>query len=231
MGGREIWPLAIVFGLVFSAEFLILFTAIDLTTVSRSSIFFYAMPIWMAIGAHLFLPGDRLTSQKIAGLVLAMTGVALAMAYRDGGQGSILGDMLALAGGMAWAAIGLLAKGTRLNQLGPDAQLMWQVAISAPVLMLLAPLFGPLIREVAVLHIAALAFQIIAVVTFGFVLWFWLLSIYPGSGVASFSFLAPVFGVFLGWALLGEEVGPGLIAALSLVCVGIVLINKPARRR
>jgi drug/metabolite transporter (DMT)-like permease len=56
-----------------------------------------------------------------------------------------------------------------------------------------------------------------------------MLSIYPGSGVASFGFLAPVFGVFLGWALLGEDVGMTLIAALVLVALGIVLINRPGR--
>jgi drug/metabolite transporter (DMT)-like permease len=69
-------------------------------------------------------------------------------------------------------------------------------------------------------------FQIFAVASFGFLLWFWLLKIYPASGVASFSFLSPVFSVALGWLLLNEDVGPELWAALALVAGGIFLINK-----
>ncbi|MDP5360438.1 MAG: DMT family transporter, partial [Paracoccaceae bacterium] len=81
------------------------------------------------------------------------------------------------------------------------------------------------------IHIAGLLFQIVVVVSAGFIFWLWLLSIYPASGVASFSFLSPVLTVGLGWLLLGEEVGPTLIEALILVAIGILLINRPPRSR
>jgi drug/metabolite transporter (DMT)-like permease len=68
----------------------------------------------------------------------------------------------------------------------------------------------------------------VAVVSAGFLFWFWLLTIYPASSVASFAFLSPIFGVGLGWLLLGEPVGPGILVALVLVCAGLVLINRPA---
>ena len=98
--------------------------------------------------------------------------------------------------------------------------------------LLLAPAFGPLIRDLQPVHFAGLFFQVVIVVTAGFILWLWLLSIYPASGVASFSFLTPVFGLTLGWLLLGEPIGPGILGAASLVCVGIVLINRrPAALR
>jgi drug/metabolite transporter (DMT)-like permease len=103
------------------------------------------------------------------------------------------------------------------------------VAVSGPILLLLAPLLGDLIRDVQPIHIAGLVFQIFAVASFGFLLWFWLLKIYPASGVASFSFLSPIFSVALGWLLLNEDVGPELWVALALVAGGIFLINrKPA---
>ncbi len=47
--------------------------------------------------------------------------------------------------------------------------------------------------------------------------------------MASFSFLTPVFALFLGWALLGETVGPVILACAGLVAVGLVLINSPGR--
>ena len=108
-------------------------------------------------------------------------------------------------------------------------QLFWQVLVSGPVLIVASLFFGDLIRDLQPIHIAGLIFQIVVVVTAGFVFWLWLLSIYPASGVASFSFLSPVLAVFLGWLLLGEEVGSSLIVALVLVAIGIVLINRPSK--
>jgi drug/metabolite transporter (DMT)-like permease len=32
----------------------------------------------------------------------------------------------------------------------------------------------------------------------------------------------------LGWALLGEDIGPSILIAGALVAIGIILINRPA---
>ena len=216
-------------GLFFTGEFFLLFTALDHTTVSRSVIMLYSMPIWMAIGAHLFIPGETITARKALGLGLAMAGVVLAMADRGAtGQVSLLGDLCALGAAICWAALALVAKATDLKRARPEVQIWWQVLVSAVILLAIAPFFGPLIRDLQPLHIAGLLFQIIIVVSAAFVIWFWLLSVYPASGVASFSFVTPVFGVGLGWLLLGDPVGPRLILALGLVACGIVLINSTA---
>ena len=76
-----------------------------------------------------------------------------------------------------------------------------------------------------------MGFQIVVVASLGFMFWFWLLKRYPAAGVASFGFLAPIFGVAFGWLFLGEVVGPMLLIALVLVCVGLILINRPVTAR
>jgi drug/metabolite transporter (DMT)-like permease len=213
-------------GLFFTGEFFLLFTALDHTTVSRSVIMLYSMPIWMALGAHLLIPGERLTGRKALGLTVAMAGVVLAMSDRAAtGQASLYGDLCALGAAICWASLALVAKATDLKLAKPEVQIFWQVLVSAVILLAIAAFFGPFIRDLVPLHLLGLAFQIIVVVSGAFVFWFWLLSVYPASGVASFSFVTPVFGVGLGWLLLGDPVGPRLIAALVLVAVGIVLIN------
>lgn len=219
-------------GLVFAAEFVGLFIALDLTTVTRTSVILYSMPVWMTLAAHFLLPGERITGRKATGLVMAFTGVAWAILDRGGGDGraSLTGDLCALAAAWSWAGIALIARGTRLRDSRAEVQLFWQVLVSTPVLLVAAPLFGPLIRDLQAVHIAGLFFQGIFVVSAGFMFWLWLLSIYPAAGVASFSFLTPVFGVAFGWALLGEHVGLPLLGAALLVAAGIVLINRPARR-
>ncbi|UOA27074.1 DMT family transporter [Pseudosulfitobacter sp. DSM 107133] len=213
-------------GVLFSVEFLCLFIALDLTTVGRVSIIFYSMPVWLALAAHVLLPAERLSVVRVIGMVLAMAGVALALLDRSNGQASLVGDLLALAAALCWAGIALCVRVTPLTRVPPEQQLLWQLIISAPVLLLAAPFFGDLMRDVLPIHMWGLTFQIFAVASFGYLSWFWLLTVYPASSVASFSFLSPVFAVILGWLLLGEHAGWTIWAALLLVAAGIYLINR-----
>ena len=56
--------------------------------------------------------------------------------------------------------------------------------------------------------------------------WFWLVRHYPAPRLASFTFLAPLFGVAAGGLLLAEPMSPGLLVALALVATGIWLVNR-----
>jgi drug/metabolite transporter (DMT)-like permease len=217
---------AIISGLLFAIEFMCLFTALDFTSVSRTSIIFYSMPVWLALSAHFLLPGERLSGLRVVGLGLAMGGVVLALLDRSSGQVSLLGDALALVAAICWAGIALCVRVTPLANVPPAQQLIWQLIVSAPILLIAAPLFGDLIRDVQLVHIAGMVFQIFAVASFGFLIWFWLMKLYPASSVASFSFLSPVFAVILGWLVLGETIGLQIWVALGLVALGIFLINR-----
>ncbi len=228
---NTIWP-GIALGLLFTVEFIFLFTSLDLTTVSRSAIIFYSMPVWLALASHVLLPNERLSRAKIIGLACAMAGVVVAIGARsEGGQASLAGDLLALGAAMCWAGIALVVRTTPIGEVRPEGQLLWQLVISAPCLLIASLAFGPFIRDLAPIHLWGLAFQAIVVVSAGFMFWFWLLSIYPANSVASFSFLSPVLAVILGWAILGEAITPSVIIALALVALGLWLINRPARRR
>ena len=214
-------------GALFAGEFLALFLALDLTTVGRSALIMYSMPVWMGILAHFFLPGERTTPWKAAGLGLAFLGTALAILSKPaGGTPSLLGDFCALMAAWGWAGTAFVARKSRLSAAGPEAQLFWMVAVSAPVLLALSPAFGPLIRDVNWIHWAGLLFQAAVVVSGGFIAWLWLLSVYPASTVASFSFVTPILAILLGHFIYGELLSPSLIGATALVSGGIVLINR-----
>jgi drug/metabolite transporter (DMT)-like permease len=227
---RRTWRAGVLIGLAFAVEFVLLFLALDLTSVTRVSVIYYTMPIWFALAAHVLIPGERLTAVKSVGLALAFGGVVVAFVGRGeaAGTGALLGDVLALLSAMAWAAIALIVRATELKTVRPEVQLLWQLVVSAPLLFLAAIFFGPALRDPELIHWAGLGFQIVAVVSAGFLFWFWLLTVYPASTVAAFAFLAPIFGVSLGWYFLDEAVGPRILVALALVCVGLVLVNRPA---
>lgn len=215
-------------GAVFAAEFLCLFVALDLTTVGRASIIMYSMPVWFAILAHFGL-GERVTPQKALGLGLAFAGCGWAILSRsDGAGGSLAGDLCALGAAFGWAGTAYVARRPVMRAEGAEMQLFWMVLVSAPILLLAAPLFGPLIRDLAPIHLAGLVFQAAVVVCGGFISWLWLMSVYPSSTVAAFSFLTPALSVLLGWAIFAESLSFAILGAMVLVAAGIVLINRAA---
>lgn len=227
---QTLWP-GLILGGLFSVEFILLFTSLDLTSVSRASITFYAMPVWLALVAHFTLPGERLSSRRLLGLVLALAGVAWALADpQSRGAGNIWGDLLALLASWAWAGIALNVRLTRTSELNPEGQLFWQLAVSSVVLCVVAPLFGPLWRETDLLSLFGLAYGVL-VASLGFMFWLRLMGIYPASDIASFSFLSPVMAVVFGWLVFDEPVGPDFLGALALTSVGIVLINRRRKTR
>ncbi len=107
--------------------------------------------------------------------------------------------------------------------------LLYQLAVSAVLLTAMAPLFGDTVRELTPVIVAIFAFQVIVVVAIGFVVWFWALGVYPAAQVASFSLLAPVFGVLFGWLIFDDPLTPAFMASLLLVGIGLVLVNRPRR--
>lgn len=214
-------------GALFAGEFLALFLALDLTTVGRSALIMYSMPVWMGVLAHFYLPGERLTPLKAAGLGLAFAGTTWAILSKNAsGQPSVLGDICALFAAWGWAGTAFVARKSRLRAAGPEAQLFWMVLVSAPLLLVASIFFGPFLRDIQPVHWLWVVFQAGVVVAGGFITWLWLLSVYPTSTVASFSFLTPIFAIFLGHVIFGELLSPSLIGAAALVSLGIVLVNR-----
>lgn len=228
---RKVLGPGLLMGALFAAEFLCLFLALDLTTVGRTSVIFYSMPVWFAIMAHFGL-GERITPLRALGLCLAFAGTAWAiLTGSKSGEGSLVGDFFALGGALGWAATAFIARRPAMRAEGPELQLFWMVLVSGPLLLLAAPFFGPLVRDLQPVHLALLVFQSSVVVAGGFISWLWLMSVYPASTVASFSFLTPILALCLGALIFGETVTWPILGAAILVAAGIVLINRPAAPR
>ena len=218
-------------GMVFAVEFIVLFIALDYTSVSRASIFFYTMPFWFAFGAHYLIPGEQLTLNKLLGMLLAFAGVVIVLLddSAPGSDNALLGDLLCIVAGSFWALVSLLARASKMSRSVPEMQLLYQLGVSAPIILGVAMLNGDLLREPTALIWGIFSFQVLVVVAIGFLSWFWLLTIYPAADMAVFTFLAPVFGVASGWLVLHEELTLALFVALFMVVAGIVLVNKKPR--
>ena len=223
---RQTFGPGILLGTLFGIEFIFLFQALDLTSVSRASILFYSMPIWLALVAHFCLPGEQLSKRRTLGLVLAMCGVVWALLDAESRRaGDWRGDIMALLACWCWAGIALVVRLSKVTRLPAEGQLFWQLAVSAVIMLAAAPAFGPLLRAPGVQEWLALGFGV-AVASLGYLFWLRLMAIYPASDIAAFSFLSPVLAVLFGWMVFGEPVGLQFVVALVLVAIGIVLINR-----
>jgi len=216
-------------GLLFSAEFIALYESLRWTTASRATLFIYAAPFFVALGAVFLLREERLRPVQWAGLALAFAGVALAMLGRTPG-GGLVGDLLALLAAALWGATTLVIKATPLRRADPVKVLLYQIGVAA----LVAPFAAWAVGETAPKHVsyatlALLAWQGIVVAGVSYALWFWVLKRYSAPQLSAFTFVTPLVGVLAGWLAFGDEITPGFAAAIALVLAGLALVNWPRR--
>ena len=218
-------------GVLFGLEFLLIFIGLDYTSVARSALLVNTMPFWTLLAGH-FLLGEKISGRKIGGLVLAFGGLTLIFSDKLSlpGPDAFVGDLLSLGAGLAWAATMIVIKGTRLVHVAAEKLLLYQLAGAAILSALALPIGGPLIRDGNAIATWALLFQAVYIVAITYVLWFWLVQRYPASGLSSFTFLTPVFGVLFGGILLGEPLGATIFLALGLIVVGLVLVNRSPKQ-
>ena len=218
-------------GALFGLEFLLIFIGLDYTSVARSALLVNTMPFWTLLAGH-FLLGEKISGRKIGGLVLAFGGLTLIFSDKLSlpGPDAFVGDLLSLGAGLAWAATMIVIKGTRLVHVAAEKLLLYQLAGAAILSALALPIGGPLIRDGNAIATWALLFQAVYIVAITYVLWFWLVQRYPASGLSSFTFLTPVFGVLFGGILLGEPLGATIFLALGLIVVGLVLVNRSPKQ-
>lgn len=221
---------AVIIGILFGLDFLFLYWGILFTPASRSTIFLYSHPLWVIIGAHFVLKQDRLHISKVFGALLALIGLLIVFQTRSPilPEHHWIGDLMEILAAVFWAATTLYIK--RISQhvtLNHYQTLFAQLIFAIPILAMGAFFFerdNTIVLNQVV--IAALAYQIFVVAFFSYLCWFWMIHNFAVSKLASFTFLAPIFGVIFGSVILSEPLGPSMLAGLFLVCVGIFFVNR-----
>jgi drug/metabolite transporter (DMT)-like permease len=230
-------PSGILAGALFGVEFLCIFVGLQFTTASRMVVFLYTSPFVVALGMPFIARSERLSAAQLSGLLIAFSGVAWAFAEGFSGPSAgahqWLGDALAVTAAVLWGATTLAIRGTRLSGAVAEKTLLYQLAVSAVLLVAAALGTGaPWPARLSTLAWVSIGFQVVVVTFFSYLLWFWLIRRYPATRLASFTLLTPVFGLVLGALLLTETITTRLVVAAFAVACGIVLVNRaPATRR
>jgi drug/metabolite transporter (DMT)-like permease len=201
-----------------------LFIGLTLTGAGRAAIMFNMQPFFTLLLLPLFVPGERVGARRWLGTAAAFGGVALVLGARGTG-GALAGDALCLLAALGWTGNVILNK-RMPREINSAALIFWNVAAAIPVVGLLSlALEGDAAWRFTPAAVASVLYLGTVAAGLGFVLIVWLVRTYSASRVNVFVFLSPVFGVLIGWAMLGEPIGaPQALGALA-VAAGILIVT------
>jgi drug/metabolite transporter (DMT)-like permease len=217
-------------GVTFGVEFVLIYRGLSFTSASRAVVFLYTAPFFVALGSYRLL-GERLRGAQWAGLGLSFVGVALAIGVPQAEVDAkvLWGDMLIVGGGALWAATTLMLKTTRLRHAPAEKGLIYQVALSIPILGAAAYFSGETITRVpGPLAVSLVIYQAVWVVGLTFLLWIALVKRHSASKLSAFTFITPLFGVVASYLILHDTLNPVFGGAAALVIAGLFLVNRPS---
>ena len=202
-----------------------LYIGLTMTSAGRAAILFNMQPFFTLLLLPLLVPAERLTPRRWLGTGAAFAGVALVLAERGVAGGSLLGDALCLLAALGWTGNVILNK-TMPQEVSPAALIFWNAAAAIPALAVLTLALEPQAAwRFGAAALASVLYLGVVAAGLGFVLIVWLVRSYSASRVNVFVFLSPVFGVLIGWALLGESIGTLQALGALAVAAGILVVS------
>ncbi len=225
-------PLAIL-GVFFGFQIILLNVSIDLTSAAFAAVLLNAAPVFINVISHRFVPGDRLSPTRTAGLAIAFLGVVIVLLGKPDASLApypTLGNILATA--TAAVIAGRMVYTQRLVQnIEPTKTIFWQIGFSLPVFLVCAGIAEPLtVGPLTMRVIAAWLYCSLLVTGVAFMLWVRLLQAHSPGLLAVFVFPTPIFGVLFSAMIYGETPPPELLIGVAAVAVGILLVTLEKRR-
>jgi drug/metabolite transporter (DMT)-like permease len=220
------WGITAASGVALGLHFGLWVWSLEYTSVAASTCLVTLQAVFVALGGH-FLLGDHLRPSGWAGIALAVAG-AIAIALTDRSTApqpdlALLGDFLALAGGLGSAAYLLIGRRLRATR-GLIEYVFPVYAIAALTLLAGLPFVGQTPLD-GVDSASFVVFVLLAAVPMlgGHTIANWVVRYIPAHTVATWILLEPVGAALLAWPLLSEVPAAGVVFGGALVLLGAML--------
>src|SRR5579871_3332671 len=230
---RRDWRNVAGLGVLYFALFPILFNAsLIFTTAARGALALSTLPLLtMVVGATLGI--EALTGRKTLGVLIAMSGVALALlsGLASAPAGAWRGDLLMVAAALCMALYSIWSR-PFVARSGPISFTATAMGVGAVCLILISLCRGSFERVAefglpqwwAVLYLGAFGGAVI------FALWAFALERTTPTRVAISVTVNPITASLLGAVLLGEPLSWNLAGGIVTVFAGIWIATTPGRR-
>jgi len=192
-------------------------------------------PLFGVIVAHALTRDERITPNRMAGVLAGFAGVAVMVGPTalEGFGAGVLAQLACLGGALCYAFAGVFGRRFRDMGIPPMVTATGQVTASVTVMLPMVVLIDrpwtlpmPGIEVVGALIGLALASTALA-----YTLFFRILATAGATNLMLVTFLIPVSAVLLGTALLGEELEMRQVAGMALIGVGLACVDgRPIRR-
>ena len=220
----EIKPL-VQLGILFSVQLLFLNIGISKTSVSSSVILNSTYPIWVITLGHFFIKGDNFTFLKFSGVMIAYFGIIITYFDSFGNSSFLLGNSFCLASGFLLGVRTIfLAKGS--ESIAPLKLLMAQAFFGSIIFILLSVIFEGDPYKFSLILLISILYQGAIVAGFNFIANIWLLKNYKPSQVTVIHLSQPIFGILIGYVVLGENIGLLVLLGAAFVILGSILVRK-----
>ncbi len=220
----EIKPL-VQLGILFSVQLLFLNIGISKTSVSSSVILNSTYPIWVITLGHFFIKGDNFTFLKFSGVMIAYFGIIITYFDSFGNSSFLLGNSFCLASGFLLGVRTIfLAKGS--ESIAPLKLLMAQAFFGSIIFIMLSIIFEGDPYKFSLILLISILYQGAIVAGFNFIANIWLLKNYKPSQVTVIHLSQPIFGILIGYVVLGENIGLLVLLGAAFVILGSILVRK-----
>lgn len=186
-------------------------------------------PLFAVLVAHRLTLDEKITSNKLAGVVLGFIGVAI-MIGTDAlaGLGEQLAAQLAILGAaLSYALAGIFGRRFKTMGIAPLPSATGQVCASSLLLTPLALLLDrPWTLELPSLPVWAALLGIALLSTaLAYVLFFRILSSSGATNLMLVTFLIPISAIVLGALMLGERLQAKHLLGMALIALGLAAID------
>jgi drug/metabolite transporter (DMT)-like permease len=202
-GERRIWALNA--GLSFCGSYGIVYWAEQYVPSGLTSVLFATFPLFVALLAHVALPGDRLTPSRMAGILIGFAGVAVIFSEdfsRLGGPDVGLAATVMLGSPLVSAVANVAVKrwGAGVHPFSMTAVPMGIAAIVMGVVAALMERGRPI--ELGVRPVTALLYLAVLGSAVTFSLYYWLLAHVSATRLSLLAFTMPIVAVAFGAAFM-----------------------------
>jgi drug/metabolite transporter (DMT)-like permease len=200
-----------------------------------ASILNATVPLTVIVLAPLFLPDERVTLPKIAGLAVGFAGVILLVApdLLNLGDADMTGELMMIGSSISYG-VGNVYSRRNVHGLRPMIPALFQVGFAALIVIPVAIVVDHPFTDVHPAPEALFAVAWLGILGSGvaYLCYFTVLRAWGATRTSMVAYLLPVVGIALGAAVMGDPVTLNRVAGTALVITGIALVNSgPALRR
>jgi drug/metabolite transporter (DMT)-like permease len=225
---RTYGHLAVMGAINIAVPFALITFAEQTVDSSLASVINGAVPLFVIVIAALFLKGETITLNRVAGLIVGFLGVALLVGFdvTDLSSANAVGE-LALIGATISYAIGAVYSRRNIHGLRPMIPALFQVFFGLLITGTLAFITE---RPLAVEWVSE---SLLAVIWLGllgsglaYLCFFRILQHWGATRTSLVAYLLPVYGIALGALVLNERIDVTTLAGTALIIGGIALVNS-----